>query len=68
MERESHKMIKQKPKKIDKDVQGRIPLDDAFSEESDNVDEERRLQNIVRKTRRKTERESTKTASDPSSD
>lgn len=68
MEPESRKMVKQKPKRIDKNVRSRTQLEERFSEESDIVDEEVRLQNIVRKTRRKTDRESTKTASDPSSD
>lgn len=60
-------MVKQKPTR-DQDMRGRRHLEDAFSEESDNAEEERRLQNNARKTRRTVDRESTKTASDPSSD
>lgn len=61
-------MMKQKLRRTDQDTKGRRHLEDAFSEESDNAEEERRMQNNARKNRRKPVRESNKTASDQSSD
>lgn len=66
---ESRRMMKQKLRRSDQETKGKKHLEDAFSEESDNVEEERKTQQSnARKNRRKSERGSTKTASDDSSD
>lgn len=65
---ESRRMMKQKLRRTDQDTRGLRHLEDAFSEESDNVEDERRIPNNTRKPRRKSDKELTKTASDRSSD
>lgn len=61
-------MVKQKGNRYDRDYRDRRQFDDAFSEESDNGEEDRRLKNNARNNREKSYNESMRTASDPSSD